>query len=80
MNENRRNFLKFVFFGAIVLVLSRFVNFFKINEEGKAAEDGATKIGENFRAVERNGRLVFTNKKGDQVFSLTDAGEMEIGD
>lgn len=74
MNESRRNFLKFIFLGAVVLSFGRFFNFLKPKEtfaEGR--------VGENFKTREENGKLVFTNSRGDKVFSVTDSGEMEIG-
>lgn len=74
MNEDRRNFLKFIFFGALVLSLGRVFSFLKLKDESSEG-----RIGENFRASEENGKLVFANRKGEKVFTINDSGEMEIG-
>lgn len=74
MNESRRNFLKFIFFGAIFLSFSRIFSFLKL--DNKTAE---AKVGDNFKSYEENGKLVFANRKGEKVFTVNDSGEMEIG-
>lgn len=74
MNENRRNFLKFIFVGAIAIFAGRVLGFLKL--ENSATE---AKIGDNFNTREENGKIVFANKKGEKVFTINDSGEMEIG-
>lgn len=74
MNENRRNFLKFIFVGAIALSLGRIFGFLKLGDQATEA-----KVGENFNAREENGKIVFANRKGEKVFTVNDSGEMEIG-
>ena len=75
VNDNRRKFLGFICFGAVAVFLWRFFDWLNLKDKAQPVT-----VGDNFKAQETDGKLIFFNKKGEKIFSINDEGEMEIGD
>jgi len=66
MNENRREFLKFILFGAGMIPLSRLVDFF----DARRGEHPAPKTGGGSSASEDAKKIVFRDDTGEEILII----------
>lgn len=77
-NKDRRRFLKLVALGSGAALISKIAGDKLFSSfGGNEHEIGNSK---GFKVEEKGNKLVFFNRKGNKLFTLSDEGEMEIGD
>lgn len=75
VNLKRRQFLKYIFFGGGTLLLGGFITrLFGIGED----ESKYALPVRSFKLLEKNDKLIFYNRKGHRLFTISDNGDMEV--
>lgn len=76
-SKDRRRFLKLAALGGAGLVIGKLAGDKLLSSLSKGHEVGQAS---GFKIQEKGSKLVFFNQKGNKVFTLSQDGEMEIGD
>lgn len=77
MNQNRRNFLRFILIGTGVFVIGKLL---ASNLPLFKSQEKELSLGEKFKVTEEGGKLIFFNQKGEKIFTLNEEGEIEVGE
>ena len=76
LNVKRRKFLKFAFFGAVTFLLGGVIT--RLSGIGEREDKNALPL-RKFRVLEKDSGLVFYNREGHKLFTVSDDGDLEIG-
>lgn len=76
LNLKRRKFLKFLAFGAGTFLLGGFIT--RLSGFGEREDKYALPL-RKFRVLEKDSELIFYNREGHKLFTVSDDGDLEIG-
>jgi hypothetical protein len=88
MNPVRRKFLRLLLISGGVLIFVKFFgsklfsflsSLFGQQEDFSEKGTSVKMLGEDFKVLESENKLVFFNKKGEEIFSIDQEGAIEIG-
>lgn len=76
LDEKRRKFLKFLAFGSGAFLLGGLIT--RLSGFGEREDKNALPL-RKFRVLEKDSELIFYNREGHKLFTVSDDGDLEIG-